>query len=430
MKIVGKNGFVNSEGNFWILPLYLIAAGLDFRLSDIGVRGPNVNLLEFVTILGLGKILLDALVLPKQFSFMLNQLWKLMPVLVLYYSWIFVASLIGLLVYPKSIFIVRNLFPAFVFSLFLVNCVRTPKQLRILMYFFLISSLPNVLLGALQYLMGKPYLVVLNMASAVKMDLDGSFVRNVAAGLYSHPNGLSIFLLPVVVISAALSGMNLGQGVWGRVMALLLFIISAVVLYGTRAKGAWLWSVFGLSLLLFPLWFYRIRNSSLLFVSILVSFIIGITLFSLDAGKTLSTMWTRVFLWNAALNVFSHDIFLSFFGSAQLKMWYVSAKLADVQYDNAHNTFLNQMVNFGFFGLFFYLLNMLVSIKKACEIFYDKNAKDFFCFSKIAIAITLAISGQYFFEPAAESSGYALTFVFFIAIPSLLQNMREGANEL
>ncbi|MCX7124141.1 MAG: hypothetical protein NTU49_00015, partial [Gammaproteobacteria bacterium] len=212
--------------NFWILPLFILAAGLDVRLSDLGARGPNVNLLELISVLGLLKLLLDALVMPKQFPIMLGNLWRGQPFVVGYYAWIFLAALIGLSVYPKSIFIVRNIFPAFIFAYFFVSNVKTTKDLKFLLVVYCLSTLPNMILGVSQYLFGTPYLVILNMASAVKMDLDGSFVRNVAGGLYTHPNGLSIFMMPVVV-AAFSQTFRTGSKFIYKILYFLMFLMSA-----------------------------------------------------------------------------------------------------------------------------------------------------------------------------------------------------------
>ncbi|MCX7124140.1 MAG: hypothetical protein NTU49_00010, partial [Gammaproteobacteria bacterium] len=182
----------------------------------------------------------------------------------------------------------------------------------------------------------------------------------------------------------------------------------------------WVWVLFGILIVLSPLFFFRIKSSFILLLSVFFIVIYLIVILSLDGGKTLSTMWTRVYLNYAALNVLLHDPFYAVFGSAQMKMWFASAMVSDLQYDNAHNTFLNQAVNFGFPALLAYTGMIFYSIKSAFNVIKNDSGLVFSSDAKLSIACLFSISGQYYFEPAAESSGYALTLMFFICLPIVM----------
>lgn len=413
----------------FLLVLFVLAAGMDFRTKEIGLPG-SVNLLELLSFCSLALLLADAVIYPKQPFEMVKTFWENNSFLLLYAIWAFVAAVIGIVKSPNSMFIVRNLFPAFLFMLLASFSLRSINNIKMLMFVFLIAALPNLLLGLSQFLFNGPFPVAMNIAAAVKMDVDGSFVKSAVSGFYNHPNALSVFLMPVFLVSTRYLFGKLSNSFFNKLILLSIVAMSIAVLYFTKAKGAWMWGIYGVLIMFIPTRFLKVPKSWIFITFLLCLSIASVTLISLELGGSLKTMLTRIYLWNSAWYVFSKDPFVALLGSGQIDVWYASAKLADLQYPNAHNVFINQAVNFGLPAAFFYSAAVVLAIKKAQEAIVLSNDDHVIALSKLCIAALSAISGQYFFEPSAESSGLALELFLFVVSAGALEGLAKASKRL
>lgn len=406
--------------------LGLLAAGLDFRLKDLRFSGPNTNALELLLLFSLLILLADLVVNRKQLGQLLSAAWRANASLIIYFAWGLVAGLIGLTWLPLSIFVWRNMVPALMLFILTVVAIENAQDVRRLLYWYLLSALPNELISIPQRLFGKPFPVKMNAATAMKMDVDGSFITSAVSGFFNHPNALSVFLIPVCVVSAGLFFKDREAGLAGRTFSLLSLVLSLGVLWLTHAKGAWAWTAFGFGLLMLPSGVLKRRGTWLVLVALTCALIAALVWISLHLGGSLQTMLTRVLLWKSALSALAHDPAMLLFGGAQEAVWFASAKMADLQYANAHNTYLNQAVNFGLPGAVFYILMILSGVRGATNSIRapaTKGAKDT---SQIIMIAILGIAGEYFFEPAADSSGQVATLCFFLALAAAMYRLHAG----
>lgn len=399
-----------------LLGAFILAAGVDVRTSDVGVGGPASNPLEVLSFAALLLLFADTVIhryLPFE---ILRSAWKSNPLLFLYAGWTLIAGVIGVLKFPLSLFVFRNLFPAYLFAFYLAFCARRPGDLRMVLIVLLVASLPNLLLASSQFFTGGPFPVPMNAASAVKMDVDGSFVRSAVSGLFNHPNGLSIFLLPVFLTALGLALLKGNGSFWLRTFSFFVAVAAAALLYATRAKGAWAWGALGVAFLFAPAQLLAFRRAWVYHVLVVVLLITAMVLASLYLGGAFKTMQTRIYLWESAAYAIANSGFAAVFGSAQQDVWQASAKLADLQYANAHNVFLNQVVYFGIPAALFYSGAFIWAIRKAQLALASSEDTNIRMAARISLATLLAVAGQYFFEPAAEASGLALECFLFMGV--------------
>jgi O-antigen ligase len=393
--------------------LMVLAAGIDVRTRDLGIGGPASNPLEVMFLLALLLLLLDTVIYKHQPSLMLKATWNANPFVCLYFGWAFLAAVIGL---SESLFVFRNLFPAFVLFAYLSFGVRKPADLGWLLFIFLLAALPNLLLGLSQYLFGRPFPVRMNEASAVKMDMDGTFVKTLITGLFNHPNAISIFLVPVFLVAFGIVFSRVKKSIWRLLLSLGIMLVAAILLYVTRSKGAWAWSILGIGVILAPSWLLSFRRAWIVQILVLIMGIIGMTLGSLLLGGAFRTMQTRIDLWGTVLHVLKDSAFAALFGNGQEAVWYLSMRLANLTYANAHNVFLNQAVYFGIPAMIFYTGIFVWGIRNAQVAFSTTADQNIRLVARISLAVLMAIAGQYFFEPASESSGLASEFLLFVGL--------------
>ena len=393
--------------------LMIFAAGIDVRTRDIGVGGPASNPLEVMFLLALLLLLVDTVIYTRQPSLILKATWNANPFVCLYFGWALGAAVIGL---SESIFVFRNLFPAFVLFAYLSFSIRKPADLGWLLFVFLLAALPNLLLGLSQYLFGRPFPVRMNVASAVKMDMDGTFVKTLITGFFNHPNGISIFLVPVFLVAFGVVFSRLTKSIWRLLFSFGIMLVAAILLYVARSKGAWGWCLVGIGVLLAPSWLLSIRRAWIAHISVVIIGIIGMTLGSLMLGGAFRTMQTRIDLWRTVLHVLNDSTFVALFGNGQEAVWYLSMRLSNLQYANAHNVFLNQAVYFGIPAMLFYIGIFVWGIRNAQIAFSKADDPNIRLVARISLAVLMAVAGQYFFEPASESSGLASEFLLFVGL--------------
>ncbi len=399
-----------------LVGLMVLAAGVDVRTRDLGIGGPASNPLEVLVLVAFVLLLADTVIYSRQPARMLEAAWGANPFVCLYFGWAFLAAVIGVLQLPVSIFVFRNLFPAFLLFAYLSFGVRKPADLRWLLLIFLLAALPNIFLGLSQYLFGGPFPVKLNLATAVKMDVDGTFVKTAVSGLFNHPNGLSIFLLPVFLVAFGLVFSRSTKSIWLSLLALGILIAAAILLYLARGKGAWAWGLLGMGVMLAPRWLLSFRRAWIAQIAVVIIGIIGLTWGSLLMGGAFKTMQTRINLWESALYALRDNAFVALFGSGQEAVWNVSGRIADVQYANAHNVFLNQAIYFGIPAMIFYCGIFVWGIRSAQMAFAAAEDPKIRQVARISLGVLMAVAGQYFFEPSAEASGLAAVFLLFVGL--------------
>jgi hypothetical protein len=425
MPAATKKETARSPARLWLVFLCIFAAGLDVRFSHVAGRGPSSNLLELLMVVMFLFLLADTIVNKYHISEMASAAWNSNKYIVCYSIWIFFAAWIGVAYYPLSLFVLRNIFPAVVFFCFVSHAIRKPGDLSLVMAVFVISAIPNVFLGLCQLVFGKPYIIPLNLASSVKMDVDGSIVKIAVSGLFNHPNALSVYLLPAFLTALGLAFSRMKIAIALRFCLFMFVGATAALLYATKAKGSWLWVAFGVFVLLWPRFIVKSRYGAALMGASVVAIISTAVTVSLIQGGALSTMLTRVLLWKSAMFAMVSEPFIAIFGSGQAAVWYASAKIADLQYDNAHNVFLNQAVYFGIPAALLYVACFAYAVREAHRSFRNSDDVTVRTAAHICMAVLCAMAGQYFFEPAAESSGLAVEAFLFMALAGALKWKRQ-----
>jgi hypothetical protein len=399
--------------------LMIFGAGVDVRPGDLRLPGPGSNPLELLMLLAMGLLLADTIIYNKQPTKMVASAWNANKLVVLFFSWAMIAAVIGTIQLFMSFFIFRNIFPSFVFFIYLIFGTRKSKDLGTTFLIFLLAALPNIFLGLSQFAFKTPYPVKINSATALKMDIDGSFVQTTITGLFNHPNGLSVFLLPVFITAFGLSISSVTGTLLKRFFAIGMFIASGALLYLTRAKGAWAWGIAGIFILLLPGFVLKLRGAWVGFVIATILGIVALIVGSQLMGSVTKTMMTRVYLWDSAYYAISHSFFIALFGSGQEAVWAASARLSDTQYPNSHNTFLNQAINFGLPAMILYISAFILAIKHCTTAYAAAINPGIREVARICLAVLVAMAGHYFFEPASDSSGWAVEALLFIGLASM-----------
>lgn len=412
----------------WLVGLMILAAGVDVRTRDIGIGGPASNPLEVLMLVAFAVLVADAVIYSRQPARIIESAWHTNRFVVLYFGWAFVAGFVGIYqLSPLSFFVFRNLLPAFVAYAFLTFSVRKSDDLHLILFMFLLAAGPNLVLGLSQYFFDGPFPVRMNAATAVKMDIDGTLVRSAVAGLYNHPNGLAIFLVPVLL---AAFGLVFSRATGNGLLTFFAFgvlLATGALLYLTKAKGAWAWSLFGMLVLVAPRRMLSFRNAWVVHILLVCAGIASLTLGSLIMGGAFNTMLTRIELWQSALLGIGSDLFSLVFGSSQETVWRLSLRMSSLQYTNAHNVFLNQAVYFGVPAFIFYIGTFVWGLRSAQLAFARSGDARVTQAARISMAVLMAIAGQYFFEPAAESSGFVLEWLLFVGLAGAALRMSKPA---
>jgi hypothetical protein len=200
-------------------------------------------------------------------------------------------------------------------------------------------------------------------------------------------------------------------------LLILSLPISFYCLYHTYSKGAFVWLAFGILMLFIP---HRLdRYRLVLSVTSLFSVIISILIFSVikfqQDPTSFGTILTRIWLWQAAVSVIFNDYFVLFWGNGFAPMLELSKVFSNIDYPNAHNILLNQVIFFGFPSLFLFMWVFFTALVKLSKhIRYSSGLVNYlgiFIFS-----VLLSLFGEYFFEPANEGVVLQAQYFFFIAL--------------
>ncbi|MDW5416682.1 hypothetical protein R6242_08875 [Iodobacter sp. CM08] len=292
----------------------------------------------------------------------------------------------------------KDLLPACLLVPVLIIFTKTKKQLFVLFILLISLGLISAGLGVLQGLLGWPYIIDVDVSKLGKMSLDGSVLKtNIAVGFFSHPNGLGLYLIAPVCALAMLAIYL--KNYLTKLLCIVGIGLFFIAYYYAQAKGAFLWSLIGIFCSL--LYLFKGQKAGrviIVLIPIIVFFMAYIALNSKE--QTLSTMETRYELWQSAIYVFSHNWLKFFMGSMQYEMLMASNvfTFGKFIYPNAHNTYLNIIINYGFFSLvsFVVIISMIIAGDKGN--YDDKELKYIVCGIKGGI---IGLLGVYFFEPAA-----------------------------
>lgn len=373
---------------------------------------PSFAVVELVVTPAALCLLAEAMIRPR-FAARLRELHAANRPLVWYAGYAALASIIGLSRSADSLQACKDLVAAFGLYAMIVLTVDSHGRRLGLLLAYLSGALLHLGLALLQAQTGGPYLVPLSENIEAKLDFAGNVVTQIPTGLFAHPNGLAILLLPVALFAAAATWPGLG---WTRrpnlVMAGVL-AVTLLVLKVTYVKGVFAWLAAGLLFLLLPRRFDRWRTA--LAVGVVVLGITGLTAMSLRAfvegEHVFGTILTRVELWLAAVDAIRSDNFVAVFGSGNALLQ--QHDLLTFEYPNAHNAWLNQALSYGIPALALYLAAFWVGFRS----FAQQIARSTHPARPVALAALaslVALLGESFFEPTDRGVVFqAQLFVLF-----------------
>lgn len=404
---------------------------VDYRLFS-GVAGlPSITITEALCYLA-------ALVLCGNLALGTGDLDKRMIALyvgnkavVWYFLWTGLAAILSLVRSPDALRYYKDLVPSLILY-FLVGCsVRNQRALRGVAIAFLFGTTLNLLLGLSQIATGGPTIVDMNQGAKMKLDYSAEIVSgNLATGLFTHPNGFALFLVPAAILLPALVFRARALRTQTRVLLLVLWLLLCCNLWYTYAKIAFSFILIGLVLV--PLLGALKRRHLATGVAVLAGSVAGITAFSLWAyaqyGSLFGTMQGRYELWSVTLLAIRSDLFMAVLGNGFSNMTGLSALYASMEYPNAHNAYLNQVVSSGIPALCLYVGMLATALRRLAQGL--RSARDWqktallFLFSALT-----ALLGVYFFEPANQGVVEQAQLFVLLALASAMVRMSDVDSE-
>ena len=389
---------------------------LDYRFNIPGL--PGLAVAEIFMLIALAVLYADAVILPREVVQKLTAAVKENPWVFVYFGWAFVTVLIGFTRSADNLFAFRNLLPSLVIYFLAVTYLVDGKKVRLALASVVMGACVNMALGAVQKVLGKPYPNALHEGAFIKMDLAGNFVTNTPSGFFVHPNGLAVFLLPIVLILVAGVYRGLFAGGWARTVSFLLLAASGAMLWLTFTKGAILWVLVGIGLLALP----RRLQGSVFGIGVLA--IVVVIAAAVIAGmqshgvefRTINSMMTRMQIWDSAFAAMVHDKYILAFGNGFREIYFQSLRFSELPYLNAHNNLLNQIVFFGIPALLIHLtivLKVMMRLGSAVRQSTDEPAKTL---QLLMLACLAALFGEHFFEPTLDSVALQVQYHVFLAL--------------
>jgi hypothetical protein len=338
--------------------------------------------------------------------------------LVWYVGYAALASVLGLARSSDSLQACKDLVAAFgLYTLVLVT-VDSHQRLLGVLAAYLGGAALHLGLAILQAGGGGPYPVALSENIEAKLDFAGNVVTNIPTGLFAHPNGLAILLLPVALFTAAAAWPGFGRTRRpGLVMACAL-VVTLFVLKASYVKGVLAWLAAGVVLLVLPRRFDRWRAA--IAVGVVVSGITALTWMSLAAfldGEALfGTIVSRVELWLAAVEVLRSDGFTQLLGSGNALLEHQD--LITFEYPNAHNAWLNQALSYGLPALALYLAAFWVALRSLAHQIARSSAPSR-PVALAALASLTALLGESFFEPTDRGVVFQAQIFLLFAVAAI-----------
>jgi hypothetical protein len=200
-------------------------------------------------------------------------------------------------------------------------------------------------------------------------------------------------------------------------------------LWYTYAKVAFAFTLIGVTLI--PVLGILKKRYLATGLAILTASIFGITAFSLWAypeyGRLFGTMLARYELWKVTFLAIRSDVFVAILGNGFANMTGLSALYASMEYPNAHNAYLNQIIYSGFPALFLYIGMLTIALRRLANKLQSANdwqkTAGLFLFSAL-----IALLGIYFFEPANQGVVEQAQLFVLLALASTISRMSSDAS--
>jgi len=414
--------------NFYHMTLALVfATTIDYRFFA-GISGiPSITLTEiiayFMVMLYIGRALFYQPLLKEEFALQ----YRANRPLFWYFSWAIAAGFAGMAFRssPEVLKVFKNLLPSFIVYYFVTLYCKDTIRVNGLIITYLTGIFVNILLGLSQYVSDWPRPVLLTEGASEKMDFAGNVISKMATGLFNHPNGLAMLLLPATILLVAMLVTEKDKSFIRSFLLSTYLILLIVVLKATYAKGVFVWTIIGSTLLFLPQRLARWRFAVGLFT--LVAGIAGITYYSfhqaVTEGGAFGTILTRMMLWTTALEVIRTDNYIKVFGNGFKAMDIASAEMVNWQYPNAHNGILNQILFYGIPAFILYIIMYVKALKDIAGALI-KTSDDTKTLCIFIYSALIALCGEYFFEPANDGVVLQSHLFLLYALIQVLSRLR------
>jgi O-antigen ligase len=401
-----------SAGFYQLTLVAMLLSVADLRLRPVPVL-PSFSLLELVAVPTLFAVVAELMARPR-IAVSLG-LYRHNRPLVWYIVYAAIASAAGLTRSSDSLQAFHDLFAAFALYVLVVVTVDTRARLIGLLAANLAGALPGLLLGLLQIATGGFYLLPRSENFENKLDLAGDAIRNSPTGLLAHPNGLALYLLPIVLFLLVGAWRGFGDKPRRSLAIGLVLAVSLLVLKMTYAKGVYAWAAAGVLFLVLPRMFDRWRFWIALIIP--VAGITALIWLSLDAFLSgdlqYGTIISRLELWFSALDIIQSDRFVLGFGSGGPQL--LARGLVSFEYPNPHNAWLSQALTYGAPALVFYLAAFGSAFRSLAHRIRsgDRATR---AVALAAMASLMAVFAENFFEPADRGATFQAQLLMLLAV--------------
>jgi hypothetical protein len=415
----------------YILTLLIIfSLTVDYRFFS-GIEGlPSITIVEALSYLAVVVLFAKLAMEGDELSKRIIAIHRNNRLIALYFIWTGLASLASLVRSSDALRFYKDLVPSLIVYFLVAISVRDLRAFKGVALAFLSGTALNLLLGLSQVVTGGPTIVDLNEGARMKMDLSAEVVSgNLATGFFTHPNGYALFLVPSAILIPALLFKSRSLHTHTKVLLLALWLLLFCNLWYTYAKVAFAFTLIGVTLI--PVLGILKKRYLATGLAILTASIFGITAFSLWAypeyGRLFGTMLARYELWKVTFLAIRSDVFVAILGNGFANMTGLSALYASMEYPNAHNAYLNQIIYSGFPALFLYIGMLTIALRRLANKLQSANdwqkTAGLFLFSAL-----IALLGIYFFEPANQGVVEQAQLFVLLALASTISRMSSDAS--
>lgn len=391
----------------WLFPAIIaFFCVFEYRLFSGQSGMVSFVVVELLSYLALIVYLADTIIYPEMPREQFMVVNSGVKILCFYFLWIGFVSAAGLLAFgPYSLARFKDFSPSIVVLLSVVFWVNNHRALRGLLIGYALAVTLNVILAIMQSHFGWPYINDVSMTALAKMDFDGAVIRSsLAVGMYSHPNGLAMLLIPSVVFCFGLL-VSPVYSVRLKLLSLAFASASGYALIHTYSKGALSWAAWGCILLMLQR-VVPIRNFWIYILGMLIS-VGGMLAFGLLKAHEIGgmgTMMGRWTHWTATFHVFEKHPLVLLFGNGSDYLMRTSLLYSHLSYayPNSHNAYLNQILLYGVPALLLWVSGVMSVLWYAAKRAHAvKNSPEGALLPAVIVAV-LALMGEYFFEPYVE----------------------------
>lgn len=239
---------------------------------------------------------------------------------------------------------------AFAMSYFvIINTVETKKQLKFLLYLFVIAAALSAVFGIYQYIYGDVY---------SQAWLDSEMFEDIKMRVYStfeNPNVYGEYLILVIPIAVGL--MWTEKGFWKKLFLLGIVGITTLAMVLTFSRGCWLGILFALALLAIMIdrRFILLGIVALLAMPFVLPETIINRFMSIGDMSDSSTSY-RVYIWMGTLAMLKDYWFCGVgLGETSYNTIYPLYSYNNIEAPHSHNLYLQFVSQFGIIGLITFL---------------------------------------------------------------------------